>query len=116
MNDYLQSAFALADDLRSRATKAPDTSAMLTGGTYGFDPGYSKLTKAKEQYSHYRGLLMNTLAIISIATSRPLPLNRITPTISLAPRVGGRDILSDDPSAIKIPNVRPHRNTVACVR
>lgn len=28
---------------------------MLTGSTFGYDAGYSKLTQSKEQYAHYSG-------------------------------------------------------------
>jgi phage portal protein BeeE len=68
MTDYLQSAFTLADDLRSRAafSKGADTSAgMLTAGTYGFDYGMSKLTKHKEQYHHYKSWTYTAIRAIA---------------------------------------------------
>jgi phage portal protein BeeE len=68
MSDYLQSAFTLADDLRQRAAfaKQADTSAaMLTSGTWGYDHGYSKLTKHKEQYSHFTGWTYTAIRAIA---------------------------------------------------
>src|SRR4051812_31301929 len=55
----LESAFTLADDLRSRAAfaKAADTSgsAVLTGGSYSGAVGYNSLGQAREQYAHNKG-------------------------------------------------------------
>src|SRR3954452_611393 len=68
MSDYLTTAFALADDLRSRATfsKAADTSGgMLTAGTFGFDYGYSRLGKNKEQYAHFKSWTYTAIRAIA---------------------------------------------------
>src|SRR4051812_25556971 len=67
MSDYLQSAFTLADDLRSRAafTKEPTSGGMLTAGTYGFDYGYSRLGKHKEQYAHFKSWTYTAIRAIA---------------------------------------------------